>query len=76
MDRVIFKKFEEGDIIALFPELTFGFGDTITSYMHVGQHSEASPELLTDLDSATESEYKALSIELTDIGYNLDIERV
>lgn len=69
--KVTFRKFPDGDIIALFPEMKTG--KKISSYMHVGQHSEASPELLQDLEAATPEEYKDLEIELECIGYNLEV---
>ena len=78
---VKFKKFPltpeqgGGDIIALFPEEPTGNENFIGSYMHVGQHGDASPELLTDTDivDATPEEYAALRDELVSIGYTLNI---
>lgn len=70
MDKVRFKKFPEGDVLALFYELPAGNG-YITSYQHVGQHSAAAPELLTDLEDATPEEYEELKKELIAIGYDL-----
>jgi len=44
--RVIFRKFKDGgDIIALLPDVPANPG-RIMSYMHVGQHSEASPGIV------------------------------
>lgn len=66
--KVIFRKFPDGDIIAIFPELP---GDsspsTCLSYMHIGQHSAADPRLPIPL--AIESEYAELMRELVRIGY-------
>ena len=73
--KVIFRKFEEGDIIALFPELV-GTNDisTCMSYQHVGQHGAASVDLVYDTKPATPSEYKDLYDELTNmVGYDLQI---
>ena len=78
---VKFKKFpvddahDAEDIIALFPEEPTGVKNFIGSYMHVGQHGNASPELLTDayIVDATPSEYAALRDELVSIGYTLNI---
>jgi hypothetical protein len=68
---VIFKKWQDGDVIALFPEEKFG--EYISSYMHVGQHSEATPALLNDLENATPQEFFDLKSELESIGYNLEV---
>ena len=68
-DKVVFKVFPEGDVIALFPNESYG--GYILSYMHVGQHRYASPELLTDLPDATEEQYAELKKELLNIGYIL-----
>lgn len=37
--RVIFRKFKDGEIIALFPAIagTNNYGDTCQSYVHMGQ---------------------------------------
>ena len=44
---VIFRTFKDnGAVIALFPlEPATNDGWTVSSYMHIGQHSAASPEL-------------------------------
>lgn len=72
-DFVIFRKFPEGDVIALFPNMIVDSEGNITSYQHVGQHGGASPELINELDHATEKEYRPLADELINIGYNLVI---
>ena len=68
--KVIFRKFKDGDIIALFPEEVTKNGYTVMSYMHMGQHST------TDYDSvvsgtklAKESECSDLINELVGRGY-------
>jgi hypothetical protein len=74
--RVIFKKFDEGDIIALFPELAGGMNPytTCESYMHVGQHGATSVEL-AGLNPANPEEYASLKAELESLGYDLTIAR-
>lgn len=74
--KVKFRKFkDENDIIALFPELDHKSGNAnprqIMSYMHVGQHGEATETLLTtdELVDATPEEYADLLAELKMIGY-------
>lgn len=72
---VIFRKFRDGDVIALFP-CEPGTNDpwTCQSYMHVGQHGSASSELHTRTKPASEQEYRDLKRELEAIGYNLTVK--
>ena len=66
---VYFKKFDEGDIIALFPE--FVSGKYIMSYQHIGQHGDACPSLMKSLTDVDDSEYSELLNELTNVvGYD------
>ena len=67
-DRVIFRKFPEGDVIALFPDQAEGRG-RINSYQHVGQHGAADYALLKELRVAKPAEYRSLLQELKNIGY-------
>lgn len=62
---VMFRKFREGDIIALFPYLP-GTNDpgTCESYMHMGQHAPASANLSAETRAASPTEYAALKREL------------
>ena len=72
--RVVFRKFPEGDIIALFPELEDRLGrGYIESYMHIGQHGNASELLIEELEIPTQEAYMSLAEELESIGYILDI---
>lgn len=71
--KVVFRKFKDGEIIALFPEIVSGY--YIMSYMHIGQHGEASPLLVSDTKPATKAEYLPLFRELSGLGYNLRIMR-
>lgn len=61
-----FKVFPDGDVIALFPNETT-FNGYIQSYQRIGQHGDASPELLSDLRTATDQERAALLTELKSI---------
>lgn len=72
---VIFRKFSDGEVIALFPyEVCFRYGSCM-SYMHIGQHSEASLNGLTaDNKLATKDEYQDLYQELISIGYTLKVQ--
>lgn len=70
--EVVFKRFK-GDIVALFPKEQFTHSrDSIMSYMHIGQHGEASKDLLKCRNAKYE-EYKPLMKELISIGYNLKV---
>lgn len=73
--RVVFRKFPKGDIIALFPEMEEST-KTIQSYQHIGQHSTAHKDLLTDLELATPKEYAPLKKELESIGYEPVIKEI
>ena len=66
--KVIFRKAKnpytnEYEVVAFFPETEANYGN-IMSYMHIGQHSEASYEFYTETKKATEEEYKSLLEEL------------
>ena len=67
-DRIIFRKFPEGDVIALFPDQPEGRG-RINSYQHVGQHGAADYQLIRELRPAKPAEYHDLLRELKNIGY-------
>lgn len=66
--KVIFRKVKnpytgEYEAVAFFPETEANHGN-IMSYMHIGQHSEASLEFYWTTKKATEAEYKPLLEEL------------
>jgi len=75
--KVIFRKFINGDIIALFPEIEGGANQKgeCMSYMHVGQHSGAAYALIYNTKPAKPDEYADLFAELEGIGYNLDVKK-
>ena len=69
--KVIFRKAKnpytkEYEVIAFFPQISANFGN-ILSYMHIGQHSEATLEFYWETKKATEEEYKPLLNELNGI---------
>jgi len=71
----IFRKFKEGDIIALFPEIEHHW-PFCSSYQHIGQHSGADYEGLIQITKpATPEEYNDLKTELESIGYNIKIRQ-
>lgn len=76
-DMVIFRKFPDGGIIALFPYKAAVCLDAwpCQSYMHVGQHGAADPRIVADTQPAQPQEYAALKAELEQIGYRLDVRQ-
>ena len=71
--RVVFRKYKDGEIIALFPDLTEP-GYLCTSYMHFGQHGAADyADTIARTKPATEDEYFDLKEELEEIGYVLKV---
>lgn len=70
MTKVVFRKWKNGDIIALFPDDVNPHDGTVTSYMHIGQHSATGYRNVIALTKpATESEYRDLLTELKQVGY-------
>lgn len=66
--KVIFRKAKNPyskkyEVVAFFPEIEANYGN-IMSYMHIGQHSEASVEFYWETKKATAEEYKSLLEEL------------
>ena len=74
-DKVVFRKFSDGQVIALFPELPCDNRGNITSYMHIGQHAPASRFIVHDTQPAKPEEYAELHAELQRIGYDLEIRK-
>lgn len=73
--NVAFRKFPDGDVIALFPDIPESHdGTMIMSYMHMGQHCGASNSLLTELKPAIPGEYRDLLRELTARGYVVSVQ--
>lgn len=71
---VIFRKFPDGGILALFPYDTNSWNRFCGSYMHIGQHSEADYiGCIKSTKPATGEEYQPLFDKLESIGYNLHI---
>ena len=66
--KVIFRKYKDGDIIALLPEIAYRYNYTVLSYMHIGQHGEANyNHVINKTVLANESEYSDLYNELKHI---------
>ena len=74
----VFRKYPEGEVIALFPFLNEESGDAnrgmCMSYMHVGQHGETDYDgVIRCTKPAADWEVEDLAGELAGIGYELDI---
>lgn len=71
MTKVIFRKFKNGEVIALFPqEPATRDGWECMSYMHIGQHGSADPNIVRRTKPAKWGEFVELLRELESIGYN------
>ena len=69
MIKTIFRKFKNGKIIALFPEIQ-GNRYEVLSYMSLGQHAGADYSgVIKVTKPATPEEYAPLLQELKAIGY-------
>ena len=75
--KVIYRKFSDGEIIALFPQIAANVtGWFCSSYMHVGQHGAADTNVVVrQTVLAKPKEYAKLHKELKQLGYNLQIAK-
>lgn len=74
-DHVHFRKFPDGEVIALFPHVPWSLRkDDIMSYIHVGQHGGADRSLIDELDPASKEEYTPLQAELERAPYHYNLE--
>ena len=73
---VVFRKYPDGQIIALFP-YDYSGSFSCMSYMHIGQHGAAHyPGVIDATKPAIESEYSELKSELeTNFGYNFEVRK-
>lgn len=69
--KVIFRKYRDGQIIALFPE--FKEKNGVLSYMTVGQHGMVDYNVIRATKPAKPTEYSSLLNELQYIGYNVKV---
>lgn len=69
--KVIFRKWKDsGEIIAIFPESIDKRTLKMSSYEHIGQHSDVDyNSIISSTIPAKEEEYKYLLSELKHIGY-------
>jgi hypothetical protein len=75
--RAMFRRFPEGDILAIFPDIDERPHDPglfCLSYANCGQHGSADVALcLQHTEAATKDERADLEKELREIGYELEI---
>lgn len=69
MTRVIFRKFSDGEIIAIFPDMPYSDHLT-TCYAHNGQHGSCDRGIIDITKLATLQEFNPLHRELFQIGYD------
>ena len=68
---VVFRKYGDGQIIALFPSLPGGRFSECQSYLHVGQHGSADyGHVIRTTGPTAPSEYADLKAELVQVGYD------
>ena len=60
------------EVIAFLPDIPANPGN-LMSYMHVGQHGEASLDFYLECKPAKPEQYHDLKLELEGIGYELNI---
>ena len=73
--NVVFRKYPDGEIVALFPHEKWNMEESeCACYHHNGQHGAAEYGFVINRTvPATEAEYKELVEELEEIGYNLAV---
>lgn len=72
--KMIFRKYNDGTIIALFPYEPVDLAGHINSYMHIGQHGGADYEhTIKNTSVPTTKETLNLKYELESIGYNIQV---
>ena len=77
MTPVVFRKYPDGEIIALFPTIPAdSYGRYCQSYLHVGQHGGADYQgVIGDTTPARPAEYASLKKEIEGLGYKLRVIR-
>jgi hypothetical protein len=75
--KVVFKMLDD-EVLAIFPDTIYNEGlntrTILDCYMHIGQHSSCSIDLLHELPNASKTQYKDLKAELEQIGYIFEIK--
>jgi len=76
--ETVFRKFPEGDILALFPYMIETLNYDVGCYQHIGQHGTADYNHCIEMTKpAKPKEYSDLLKELESMGYNIKpIQRI
>lgn len=77
---VVFRAFDDGDIIALLMSLNesnnCANSGMVVDYMHIGQHGESDPyAVVSNTRPASPAEYDDLKRELESLGYVLEVRK-
>lgn len=76
MDIVIFRKWPDGDILALFPEIPAdNAGNMCNSYGNAGHSGADYHGCIARTKPATPAEYDDLTVELVRRGYRLTVKQ-
>jgi hypothetical protein len=71
---ITFRKFSNGEIIAVMPHEVCDYKGNVNSYMHIGQHGAADyNHIISTTKLATPRDYATLLNELEGIGYNVRV---
>lgn len=71
MTKVVFRVYDNGEVVALFPQVQADPNGNCTSYVHNGQHGAATySHVIKTTKPATEEQYTPLLEELKSLGYN------
>lgn len=75
---VLFRKYQNGEVVALFPDIPFDDKGNVSCYSHIGQHSAADYEgVIADTLPASQPEYRTLLEELKKAKYtDLEIQEI
>ena len=71
LTKVIYRKYPDGEVIAIFPEIPGTIEPhTCTSYMHLGQHAACDPtHVVSTTKPAREEDIADLRRELVRVGH-------
>lgn len=72
--KMAFRKFPDGEIIALFVDDVDTRFQSCESYMFHGEHAPAELTLIESLEPAGEEEYRDLKLTLESRGYRISVQ--
>ena len=68
---VVFRRFNDGEVVALFPTILCGQFGECQSYVHFGQHGSADyGHVIRTTRPAAPADYADLMAELVQVGYD------